>query len=35
VQVVAPQPVPALVLRQVPAPLHVPSNPQGGVRGQS
>lgn len=31
VQVAAPQLVPALVARQAPAPLHVPSNPQGGA----
>jgi hypothetical protein len=35
VQVVAPQLVPALVLRQAPVPSQVPSNPQGGVAGQS
>jgi len=35
VQVAAPQLVPALTLRQAPAPLQVPSNPQGGLAGQS
>jgi hypothetical protein len=34
-QVVAPQLAPAPVWRQAPAPLHVPSKPQGGLAGQS
>ncbi len=34
VQLAAPQLVPALVLRQAPAPLQVPSNPQGGAATQ-
>jgi hypothetical protein len=34
-QVVGAQLVPAPVFRQAPAPLHVPSNPQGGLAGQS
>jgi hypothetical protein len=34
-QVVGPQLAPALVWRQAPAPLHVPSKPQGGLAGQS
>ncbi len=33
-QLAAPQLVPALVLRQAPAPLQVPSNPQGGAAVQ-
>jgi hypothetical protein len=35
VQVGAPQLVPALAFRHAPAPLQVPSNPQGGLAGQS
>jgi hypothetical protein len=34
VQLAAPQLVPTLVLRQAPAPLQVPSNPQGGAAVQ-
>jgi hypothetical protein len=34
VQLGAPQLVPALVLRQAPAPLQVPSKPQGGAAAQ-
>jgi len=34
VQVAVPQLAPALVLRQAPAPLQVPSNPQGGLAAQ-
>jgi hypothetical protein len=34
-QVVEAQLVPAAVLRQAPAPLHVPSKPHGGLAAQS